>query len=453
MKYQKGMMLALMLILSLGALSINAIFNSNSMAVGVHDSGFELREEFELAYTPHDAIWIQNNSDMIDQADDESWPGDGSKETPYVIAGYSFNQDTQPLRIWNTNLYWIFTGNLVDSDGAGQQCGTWLTNIQNAVITGNTFRNRHSGMYMYSLTNVNITDNEIYSNIGYGMEFASWISDCNVSGNTIYECNDGGIKIPGGVFNSTIVGNTISDCGGLSISLLGAVENSIISENRVERAEATGMIVSMVTDSILSFNTIINSTCSGMQIIGSSSTQIVNNTITGSGNEGIYATNFNMTAIHYNTISDCNGLGIEVGSGVDSTVCWNTVERSTGYALELGDGTEFFEVKYNIFDDNGDGCQICDHGDTNDISFNYYSDWTSPDSDANGIVDNPYAADGSVGNEDQYPLTEAGVVPEIEEPTTSPSEPNPISMELVALGAGAVLVIVIISGAVMLRKR
>ena len=90
------MMLALMFVLGLGAPGISAIFSSSEI-VGMNDHTLELTEEFELAYTVHDAIWIQNNQEMIDQAVDESWPGDGSPETPYVITGYSFNKDTQPL--------------------------------------------------------------------------------------------------------------------------------------------------------------------------------------------------------------------------------------------------------------------------------------------------------------------------------------------------------------------
>ena len=458
MRPQKGMMLALMLILSLGALGISAIF-SNSDIVGMNDRTLELKEEFELAYTPHDAIEIHDNQDMIDQAADESWPGNGSPETPYVITGYSFNQDTQPLRIWNTDLYWTFTGNLIDSDLSGQKCGTWLDDVENAVISGNTFRHRHAGMYILNVENVNITDNSIYENLGYGLEFGGWIKACNVSGNTIYDCPDGGIRLPGGTFNSTIIGNTIYDCGVLGISLLGSVHDSLISENVIDEIAGIGMIVGMATDATITFNTITNASDNGLQLFGATSCLVMNNTISESGEDGISASFTDQSSIHYNTVSDCEDVGIHLLSGENSAVCWNTVEGNTGYAVELEEETAYFDIKYNTFADNGDICQICDQGDTNDIRFNYYSDWTSPDVDSNGIVDNPYAADGDVSNEDPYPLTVVGVVPEIEEPppttptpTTTPDEPNPFPMDLILIGVGAAVVIVIISG-VILRKR
>ena len=96
-----------MLAFSLGALGISAVIQSSPMDVGL----ISPVEHFELAYTHHDPIWIQSNQEMIDQADDESWPGNGTAEDPFIITGYSFDSDTQPLRIWNTDLYWIFTAN------------------------------------------------------------------------------------------------------------------------------------------------------------------------------------------------------------------------------------------------------------------------------------------------------------------------------------------------------
>jgi parallel beta-helix repeat protein len=254
MRSHKGMIFILMLTLGLGAIGVSRVFLSNPQMLDISSP----IDSFELAYTPHDAIWIQSNEEMIDQADDESWPGNGSAESPYMITGYSFNQDTQPLRVWNTDLFWIFTGNLVDSDLTDQQCGTWLDNVKNGVVTENEFRNRHAGMYILNVENVNITDNLIHSNLGYGMEFGGWIKSCNVSYNTIYDCPNGGMRIPAGTFNSTIIGNTIDNCG-MGITLLGSIQNSIISDNSVEDVGGQGIALAMITSGVVSFNIVSNS--------------------------------------------------------------------------------------------------------------------------------------------------------------------------------------------------
>jgi len=44
---------------------------------------------------------------------------------------------------------------------------------------------------------------------------------------------------------------------------------------------------------------------------------------------------------------------------------------------------------------------------------NYWSDWTTPDADLDGIVDNPYNIDGSAGAKDYYPLTTPSPVPPV----------------------------------------
>ena len=59
---------------------------------------------------------------------------------------------------------------------------------------------------------------------------------------------------------------------------------------------------------------------------------------------------------------------------------------------------------------NSSHVQACDDGTNNwwnstDGYGNYWSDWTSPDVDMNGIVDVPYVLDGGSGAKDYYPLT------------------------------------------------
>ncbi len=451
MKSHKGILIAVMLVISLGALGISAILTS-SMVVDLNDSAFELEEEFELAYTPHAAIWIQNNSDMVAQATAESWSGDGSEETPFIITGYSFDQDTQPLRIWNTDLYWIFTGNLVDSDGEGMECGTWIQSVSNGVITENIFRNRHSGLVTIDIDNVNVTNNVVYSNTAYGIEFLTGISNSLVEGNRIYDCAVGGIRTDAGAVNITVANNYISDVNGNGISLRAGTINGMVNNNRVEFSGAEGIIVSLSLNTIVAHNTITNTTQNGLALHGFNSGVALNNTIVNSSAEGISTSACSNVEFSNNTIQNCATIGIDVISGDNSTIMWNTIQGNGEYAIELTDNTEFFEIKYNTFDTNGETCQICDDGVSNDISFNYYSDWTSPDTDANGIVDNPYAIDGLASNEDPFPLTEAGVVPVIEEPTPTPTE-TPLPMDLILIGVGAIAAVVIISGVVMLRKR
>ena len=58
--------------------------------------------------------------------------------------------------------------------------------------------------------------------------------------------------------------------------------------------------------------------------------------------------------------------------------------------------------------------QACDFSNCNfwntSTEGNYWSDWTSPDNDSDGIVDFPYYLDGGSGACDHFPLTTAAKI-------------------------------------------
>ncbi|MFW9810416.1 MAG: NosD domain-containing protein [Candidatus Thorarchaeota archaeon] len=422
---KRRMSLKFLSALSLCILAASLVFVSSNIPV-IDESFLRMENEFELAYTPHDAIWITSNQEMIDQAELESWPGNGSTEAPFVISGFSFIQDTQPLRIWNTDLHWIFTGNLVDGDGGGVQCGTWIQEAENGVIHNNIFRNRHSGLALIDITNVNVTNNIVYSNSGFGFDGTSMMRDCNISGNTFYECGTGGINVASGAINCTFSGNTIRDCGGSGISL------------------------TMLHSSIVSFNTISNTVDFGIQIFGSTSDEIFSNIIN-QCEDGIFLKYTDFTQVYNNTISNCLELGFSINSGENSTIEWNTIQNNLGYGIHLDSGVEYFEVKFNSLLDNGVDCQICDDSIGSRIYCNYYSDWNSPDEDSNGFVDIPYVIDGSAENEDLFPLAEMGIVPSMPSTTTNEND-IPLGFDPLVVGIAALGIVVVVVF-VIVRKR
>jgi hypothetical protein len=63
-------------------------------------------------------------------------------------------------------------------------------------------------------------------------------------------------------------------------------------------------------------------------------------------------------------------------------------------------------IKWNTFIGNnvGGSSQAFDAVSIN-VLYNYWSDWTTPDDDFNGIVDTPYLLEGPVMNADPFPLT------------------------------------------------
>jgi len=116
-----------------------------------------------------------------------------------------------------------------------------------------------------------------------------------------------------------------------------------------------------------------------------------------------------------NTIKNCtlkkntfHGVNLYFRTGFN-TVTQNFLLDNTGYGVYIASGNNNNSVIYNSFyDNNGGNKQAFDIGKDNTWNSvdkgNYWSDWTSPDINKDGIVDDPYKIDGIVGSLDDYPI-------------------------------------------------
>jgi hypothetical protein len=88
-------------------------------------------------------------------------------------------------------------------------------------------------------------------------------------------------------------------------------------------------------------------------------------------------------------------------------------EDNDGYAIDINEYNYKNTFHSNQFINNNKGKkQAKDNGTENTWNStergNYWSDWTWPDFDLNGFVDDPYELDGSAGAKDHLPLTFKG---------------------------------------------
>jgi parallel beta-helix repeat protein len=352
-------------------------------------------QETNLAssYTPHDEIWIYGNEMFVEQAELEGWPGNGTSEDPFLISGYYFNTWDKPLTIYHTTLYWIFTNNLID--GEDDHGGTWIQNCTNGAIIDNEICNRRFGIAVAGGYGINITGNHVHDCWENGIEFIAGMNGALVQNNTIENIGVAGFY-SGLSHESTIANNTLRNCGNYGISLLGVTSNCTVADN--------------------CFVDCGNATMEGV---------------------GMRVTTFESSEISSNTLTTCTSHGIMIDTGRNSSIVHNTITNTSGYAVVLLLATSQISMKFNIFIDNGPDCQILDNGTLNEISHNYYNDWTTPDDNSDGYVDVPYLIDGASENSDPFPLTTAGVIP-IE--TAGFSIPGTIVGPAVIIGLIAVVV-------------
>ncbi|MCK5559535.1 MAG: PKD domain-containing protein, partial [Thermoplasmata archaeon] len=126
----------------------------------------------------------------------------------------------------------------------------------------------------------------------------------------------------------------------------------------------------------------------------------------------IYGINFGSVS-HYNTIAygNCSGndIGIYIWGSDYNIIKYNNLFNNINFGIEihteLADNNLFH---HNNFMNNKGSSQTLDHGTNNiwntDKEGNYWSDWTTPDSDENGIVDIPNNIPGTGNSKDFYPL-------------------------------------------------
>ncbi|MBS3816007.1 MAG: right-handed parallel beta-helix repeat-containing protein [Candidatus Thermoplasmatota archaeon] len=146
----------------------------------------EERASYALAqdYVNHDPIWIDNDTDLSDQANQENWTGNGTSENPYLIEGYEING--------NVSGYGIYMGNVTDhfvvkdcqiynasgntTDGF-QNSGLYLNNTINGRLENNTIFESEIGIYLTDSDENSLVGNTVSKNT-YGLFLSS--SEANV---------------------------------------------------------------------------------------------------------------------------------------------------------------------------------------------------------------------------------------------------------------------------------
>ncbi len=404
---------------------------------------------------PHDAIVIDGDAALEQQATDEGWPGDGSVESPYLIQGYSFNLFTQAIRIFNTELYWEFRDNVVEGP-LNSQCATWVVNTTHGGFINNEFFNRgHSALYVDNVVELTIAGNYIHDCGTNAIEAVGLCTDCVIEDNLFQDNGETGINLRMGLIGSSILNNTIVNSGTYSITVSTICEENTITNNTMVSSGSRGLYILKASDCTISGNNITDAGSDGLRISDASGITISQNLVYDSSRCGIKLLKLTTSKVLDNTIAESTESGIFIEEGSAITIKENRVNSSGDYGLVLDEDSTRITARDNEFYGNGDDCQICDDGSLNTISHNYYDDWTSPDDDEDGFVDSPYNIDGAAGNTDDYPLAIVGGIPETNSVTTNttisltddlpPSFLSPEMTALVVAGiAGTIVVVVLI---------
>ncbi len=158
-----------------------------------------------LSYESHDYIYIVNDTDLETTAAAESWEGDGSPETPFLIQGYEINPTMEDIHIENTRLHF----KILDCNISGALGGIYLGNVTNAVIQNCLFTENAYGVYLENVTGVDILGCDFsvpdWGTSGVYMEVAI---DCSIQSSVM----EGATDTDAGIYGTNSEGITVFNC-------------------------------------------------------------------------------------------------------------------------------------------------------------------------------------------------------------------------------------------------
>ncbi len=370
----KGVIVVSISLVILASMIAPTITQGDSMAIESENDNND--------YIARDSIYINGDADFAEQAAAEGWPGDGSKEEPYVMSRYIIRYAS----IENTTVHFKLTDNhFYDSF-----FGIHLVDVQNGVISGNIISEK-KGLLVSEDNNVDINTVEPDRIYDHNIEstrseeifplISLRRSDSNIIVDNHISHGDIGLKLLYSN-NNTIANNTVSNCGVGMVILFDSNKNTI-ANNTVLDNGVIGIDISFDSNK----NTIVNNTVSGHVAVGislsrnSDSHTVANNTIS-NNRRGITSGGSN-NVISGNILLANTEWGI-YASGDDNLFYLNRFIDNEGQAYDSGTNRW----------DNGDPAEGGDGG-------NYWSDYEGEDR-GDGIGDTPYDIEGS-DNQDNYP--------------------------------------------------
>ncbi len=308
--------------------------------------------------------------------------------------------------------------------------GIYMNNTRNVLLNNTTMVNGAYGVYLANTGNLTV-ENMAISNFTAGIYLHdTW--DSKLYGNSMDGC---GIMMTGNesTFTENVVpkNNTVngyevlylvnSDQTGTQLDqdaaeiILANVRGAYIEGNKLNNGTA-GLILYNSTDETIKYVNDSWNTMYGIYAVGTSSIVIENSKFE-NNSIGMKFVNLSSSRIYSTMLSNSTGYGIYMHASHGNLITNNTFYHNNGsnatynssHIQAYDDGTN----QWNTTGTPGRG--------------NFWSDWQSPDSNGDGIVDKPYMLGG--GAVDSYPLTHSTYIPEL----------NAMAMLFVSLAALLIL--------------
>jgi len=360
-------------------------------------------------YDVHNPIVILSNDDFT--LDNGVVSGSGTIDDPFIIEGWGIDASSSGgIDIENADSYFIVRDCHVHDGGSGY-VGIYLYNCVNGILSDNVCTDNYDGIYLEDSGGITISYNDCSFNSRHGIVLYS--SSANIIRNNTLDSNSNiGIFLQQSSNSNTISNNTCSNANyGICLS---SSSGNTVHNNTCSSSYFAGMRLSLSSG-----NTLSNNTCSnnyiGIILQRSNSNALSNNTCSSNDEYGIYLyASSNSNTLRDNNCSSNDYNGINLASSSSNEMTRNQLCDNAEYGIRMDSGSGSNTIWRSTFiDNNAANVQAYDDGTDNQWYSpgtphgygNYWNDWTTPDTDSNSIVDDPYTIEGSSASQDIYPLT------------------------------------------------
>ncbi len=393
---------------------------------------------------------IHNNAEFEKMAEKFNWPGNGSKDNPYIIENYNITliMGIDGISIQNTTLHFIIRNSSIFyayNPTSIVAAGIRLKNVSNGVIENVTFESDETGIYAENSSNITIENCKFAEN-GVGV-FAHRSRDIEISENK-FEMGEISVLIEYSVYIS-LFENSFKDYKWRGVYLQLTTKVRIVRNymepmkrrNRFDEFADAGVFVENSNFTLIEKNNIYGkySQNNGIRILKSNNVTLKENLIMQNGH-GMYFLGDEIGLIERNEISFSDLAGIGFFDSYNFKIQGNNItynyrpERLLGSWWGYGDGIDMRYSGGNIIEGNlfaFNAMGIRDDGDSSKSNLiynnsffynhgsgdtyrdghgqaiqeygkdlwntskygNYWRDWASEeDSNHDGIVDVPYPA-------------------------------------------------------------
>jgi parallel beta-helix repeat protein len=166
-----------------------------------------------------------------------------------------------------------------------------------------------------------------------------------------------------------------------------------------------GLMVFFSFDISIEFSTFSDNREFGIAIFGSQEVLINNNEVEANGDSGIIIIDSENIEITNNDLDGNQNNGLMLILNSDVLIEYNSFSSNSNYGIYF-DTSLSTDVSWNNFIDNSNAQVYSD--DEPVFIYNYWNDWThQPNSNNDCFFDVPYPIEGSLDNEDPYPLRES----------------------------------------------